>query len=166
MKQCWIEYCTKIQTNRNTNVCKIQVQLESSSVSTLITKFRNIYAISCVSVECMQYTPMRRTISLKEGNAKRRNQKNWSVKELCGRCLSVWGQEPHTPPPPYTLYVYRIHIHSGKGGGGELNQREGWRGNSSKSWVTNSNMTDCTVYLQSINHDKHLPQSPFKVLFF
>ncbi len=53
----------------------------------------------------------------------------------------------------------------GRGGGG-LNQREGERGNRSKSWVENTNMTDCTQeidYLQytNLNSDKHLPQSPF-----
>jgi hypothetical protein len=53
-------------------------------------------------------------------------------------------------------------------GGGELNQREEERGNKeeyrSKSWVEDSNMTECTQdigYLQSINSDKHMPQSPF-----
>ncbi len=57
----------------------------------------------------------------------------------------------------------------GKGGrGGELNQREGERGNRgeyrSQSWVENTNMTECTQeigYLQSINSDKHLPQNLF-----
>ncbi len=37
---------------------------------------------------------------------------------------------------------------------GELNQREGQRGNSSQSWVENTNMIDCMP-------DSHLPQSPF-----
>ncbi len=32
-------------------------------------------------------------------------QNSWPVKGLCGRCLSVWGPDSHTsPPPPYTLY--------------------------------------------------------------
>ncbi len=30
-----------------------------------------------------------------------------------------------TGPPPFTLNTHRILIHTGKGGGGELNQREG-----------------------------------------
>ncbi len=42
-------------------------------------------------------------------------------------------------------------------GGGELNQREGERGNSPESWVENTNW----LYLQSVNSDKHMPQSPF-----
>ena len=53
-----------------------------------------------------------------------------------------------------------------------MNQREGERGNRgeyrSQSWVENTNMTECTQeigYLQSINSDKHLPQSPFAVFF-
>jgi len=53
---------------------------------------------------------------------------------------------PKTPyPPSYTLYmcigtVY-LFIQEGEGAGGELNQREGVRGNSSQSWVENTNMT-------------------------
>ncbi len=57
------------------------------------------------------------------------------------------------PSPPMTLYppplthcilVYCILIHTGKGGGGEMNMREGKRGNSSQSRVENStNMTEC-----------------------
>jgi hypothetical protein len=71
---------------------------------------------------------------------------------LCGtsRCLSVWGPEPHTSPPSTTVYVYTVYVFT-QGRGGEWNHREGERGNSSQSWVENTNMTD------SINSDKHLP---------
>ncbi len=46
-------------------------------------------------------------------------------------------------------------------GGGELNQREGERGNTGEypSWVENTNMTESTQdtgYLQSINYNRHL----------
>jgi hypothetical protein len=57
-------------------------------------------------------------------------------------------------------------MHTGKGG--VLNQREGERGNRgeyrSQSWVENTNMTESTQeisYLQSMNSNKHLPQSPY-----
>jgi hypothetical protein len=60
----------------------------------------------------------------------------------------------------YAVYLFR----QGMGGGGELNQREGERGNTgeyrSQSWVENTNMTECTQeigYLQTVNSDKHLP---------
>jgi len=56
--------------------------------------------------------------------------------------------------------------------GGELNQREGERGNTgeyrSQSWVENTNITEytqATAYLQILS-DKHLPQSPFTGQFF
>ncbi len=39
--------------------------------------------------------------------------------------------------------VYSILIHTGKGGGKQLNQREREVGNSSQSWVENTNMIDC-----------------------
>jgi hypothetical protein len=45
------------------------------------------------------------------------------------------AQNPMHPPYPLVL------IHTGKGG--ELNQREGERENSSQSWVENTNTTDC-----------------------
>jgi hypothetical protein len=39
-------------------------------------------------------------------------------------------------------------------GGGELNQREGLRGNSSQGWVGNTIMTDTkNGYLQTINSE-------------
>jgi hypothetical protein len=49
----------------------------------------------------------------------------------------------HPPPPAHTVWLY---FYFGNGGGGrEVNQREGQRGNSSQSWVENTNMC------QSIN---------------
>jgi hypothetical protein len=81
--------------------------------------------------------------------AKCRHLKKSPIKGLCGRCLSV--------RPTYG------------GEGPELNQREDERGSKSQSWVENTNMTECTQeigYLQSINTDKHLPQSPFLSQFF
>jgi hypothetical protein len=38
----------------------------------------------------------------------------------------------------YTVYLFT----QGRGGWGELNKSEGKRGNSSQSWVENTNMTD------------------------
>ncbi len=38
----------------------------------------------------------------------------------------------------------------------------------SQSWLENTNMTECTQeigFLESINSDEHLPQSPFQVHF-
>jgi hypothetical protein len=52
----------------------------------------------------------------------------------------------HPPPPSHTLSVYTHYtvLDTGKGGrGGDVNQREGLRDNSSQSWVENTNMTDC-----------------------
>jgi hypothetical protein len=39
--------------------------------------------------------------------------------------------------------VYTVYLFTYGGGGGEFNQREGYRGNSSQSWVENTNMIDC-----------------------
>jgi hypothetical protein len=76
------------------------------------------------------------------------------VKGLSGTCLSVWGPLPsYAPIPPFlhSVYMYSLYsilIHSEKGVR-RANQREGERGNSSQR-----------LDLQSINSDKHLPQSP------
>ncbi len=68
------------------------------------------------------------------------------------------GPYPH---PPIFLFLFYF-IHTGRWGGGGRVEPER-RGNSSQSWVENTNITDdlteSPVY--SINSDKHLPQSPF-----
>ncbi len=81
---------------------------------------------------------------------------NWPVKGLCSRCLSVWGPEPHTPPFTHCMRVYCILIHTGKGGG-VLYQREGERGQQFTKPGRKYQYE--YLYLQSINSDKHLPQS-------
>jgi hypothetical protein len=44
------------------------------------------------------------------------------------------------------LFIILFYLFTqGRGGGVELNQREGERGNSSLSWVENINMTDFAV---------------------
>jgi hypothetical protein len=55
------------------------------------------------------------------------SKKNCPVKGLCGKCLSVSGPEPHTPPLTNCILVYSILIHTGKGErGGEVSKREGF----------------------------------------
>jgi hypothetical protein len=51
------------------------------------------------------------------------------------------AQYPIPPPLTHcTVYVYIIYYSHREG---ELNQREGERGNSSQSWIENTNITDC-----------------------
>jgi hypothetical protein len=64
------------------------------------------------------------------------------------------SEAPSSPVTPYLfthcIRVYCILIHTGKVGIGrmnQMNQREGYRGNSSQSWVENTNMTDCIFSL-------------------
>ncbi len=87
-----------------------------------------------------------------EGNAKCRHLKN----DLKGTLRQVFFcLRPRIPYPSlltHCLRVYRILIHTGKGGGGTVNQREEKRGSSSQSCVENTNMTaDC---LQFINQKR------------
>jgi hypothetical protein len=107
-----------------------------------------------------------RKIRLIEDNAKCRHLKIWPVKGLWGRCLSVWGQEPHTPPFKH-CYVYTVYLFTQGGGRGrvEPERRRDGPHHSSQSLVENTNMTDY-VYLQPINSDKQLPQCPFTGQFF
>ncbi len=90
--------------------------------------------------------------------------------------VGLKAQNPIPPKPPYTLYtciLYSLLIHTGKGRGGRVEPERRENGNReeyrSQSWVENTNMTECSHeigYLQSINSDKHLPQSPFAGHFF
>ncbi len=59
------------------------------------------------------------------------------------------GPEPPTPPPPpthtHTVYVYTVYLlYSHREGeqGKSWTREKGQRGNSSQSWVENTNMTD------------------------
>jgi hypothetical protein len=107
------------------------------------------------------YIKICRKIRLTEGNAKCRHLKKLTCTETLQQVfIFLRPREPHTPPPlTHCMRVYSILIHTRKGGGGELYQREGERGNSSQSWVEIANMTACISILQSINSDKHLPRS-------
>ncbi len=95
---------------------------------------------------------------------------NWTLKKLICKgtlrqvfiCLKP--RTPYSSPPPFrtiNVYstVYSTLIHTGKG---EVEPKRRGEGNSSQSWAENTDMID----LQSINSDKHLPQSPFTGQFF
>ncbi len=54
-------------------------------------------------------------------------------------------------PPLHIVYVYTIYLFTQEEGeGGEVNQREGWRGNSSQSCVDNTYMIDCISSLYTL----------------
>jgi hypothetical protein len=99
-------------------------------------------------------------MGLIEGNAKCCHLKNLPVKGLCGRCLSVWGAEPHAPLP--TVYVYTVYLFTR--GGGESWTREKVRGATVHK--AGSKMSTWLTVLQSKNSDKHMPQRPFTGHFF
>jgi hypothetical protein len=79
------------------------------------------------------------------------SKKNLPVKGLLRQvfiCLRppplLWPNTPHSCIRVhrfiYTVYLFYLFTR----GWGRANQREGWRGNSSQSWVENTNMSDCT----------------------
>jgi hypothetical protein len=67
--------------------------------------------------------------------------------------MYVLRPEPQTHLLPFhTVHVYTVYLFTqGRGGGGELNQKEGERCNRGKyishSWAGNTNMTECAQEL-------------------
>ncbi len=71
------------------------------------------------------------------------------------------------PPPPYTTYstrVYSILFHTGKGMGGRVEPER--RLERQQFTKLGRKYKHDWLYLQSINSDKHLPQSHFTGQFF
>ncbi len=91
----------------------------------------------------------RRKIRLIEGNPKCRHLKKFTCKGTCGRCVSVWGPEPHTPPP-YTLYTVYLFTQGGKGEGGGRVGPERTVATIHKSG-SKIHMTDCISSITLIN---------------
>jgi hypothetical protein len=88
---------------------------------------------------------MRRKIRHIEGNAKCRNLKNLPRKGTLRQVfICLRNRTPYPTPLHTVVYNTGYLVTQGRGrGGGELNQRKGERGSSSKSWDENTKMTDC-----------------------
>ncbi len=85
-----------------------------------------------------------RKTRLIEGNAKCCHLKKWPAKGLCGRCLFVWGPQPHTPPPLRTVHAYTVYLFT-KG------RRESW---------TKEKVTGATVHKAGSKISTWLTVSP------
>jgi hypothetical protein len=67
------------------------------------------------------------------------------------KLMQNWSPTEPDIPPPYTVYVHTVNIHTGKvggGGGGRVEPERRERGNTeeffrSQSWVENTNITEC-----------------------
>jgi hypothetical protein len=91
-----------------------------------------------------------------EGNAKGCHLKKLTCKGTLGQVFICRRPRTPYPPPLHIVYVYTVLINTGQGRGESCTREKGiW------ACVENTNMTN-----QSINSDKHLPQSPLKGNFF
>jgi hypothetical protein len=83
---------------------------------------------------------------------------------LSGRACMHFQAEYATPPP--LTHCILVYIHTGKGGGGGgRGEQERWLGGQQFTKLGRKYQHDW-LYLQSINSDKHLTQSPFTGQFF
>ena len=95
----------------------------------------------------------RRHKQLKEDYVKCRHLKKLTCKWTLRQVFIICGPEPHNPSPLHSVYVYTVCLFTQRrGGGGRVEPKR--RGPQE------------ICYLQSINSDKHLPQSPFTDPFF
>jgi hypothetical protein len=72
-------------------------------------------------------------------------------------CLRL--RTPYPAPPLLIVYVYTVYLFTQEKGWGVEPERRGGGATVHKAGVENTNMT--VLYLQSINSDKHLPQTLF-----
>ncbi len=148
-----------------------------------------------ISADCISFDDGHGLINYIETTAKCRHLKKWTCKgtlrqvficlrppPLLGFCLgwsskfvgsescqiqsvkllqNIVSKRTQPPPPPPTTLSVLWHR---EGGGGELNQREGYKGQ--QFTMLGRNYRHDWLYLQSINSDTHLPQSPFTGKFF
>ncbi len=116
------------------------------------------YERSChnVGFDNASHGSARRKIRLIEDKAKCRHL--LPVKGLCGRCISVWGQNP-IPPPLHIVYVYTVYTTYSHREGGRIEPERRLEGHQFTK--LGRKYQHDWLYLQSINSDKHLPQSPF-----
>jgi hypothetical protein len=112
-------------------------------------------------LKILLYTTVHRKIRLIESNAKSCYLKKLTCKGTLGQVFIC--RRARTPYPPlHIVYVYSAYLFiQGRGEGWRVVPERRGDGQQSQSCVENTNMTN-----QSINSDKHLPQSPLKGNFF
>jgi hypothetical protein len=97
-----------------------------------------LFIINCV------FSRRRKIRLIEEGNGKYRHLKKLTRKGTLRQVIICLRPRTHTLPPLHTVYVYTVYLFT-QGGEGELNQREGDRGDyRSQSGVENTNMTKRT----------------------
>ncbi len=89
-------------------------------------------------------------------------KKNFSCKETLRQVFIYLSPRNPIPPPLHTVYVYTVYVFTQGRGGGETQRL----GRATVHKTVSKKCQNDWLYLQSINYNKHLPQSPFTVNFF
>ncbi len=102
--------------------------------------------VLCVAYVCSVYC---RNIRLTEGNVKNVVILKIDLqKELCGRCLSVWGPER---PPLNAVYVYTVYLlKQGRGKRGRVESKRRLEGQQFTKLGRKYHMTDCISSLYTL----------------
>ncbi len=139
-----------------------------SKIRTLCKNFSQMIHIKSQILIGFKDTLPRRKIRLIEGNAKCRHLKKLSCKGTL-RQVFICRRPRTTYPPPaqctHTVYVYKVDLFTqGRGEGGEGG--ESWTREKERGATVHKVGSKIPTWLQSLNSDKHLPQSPFIAQFF
>jgi hypothetical protein len=108
---------------------------------------------------------VRRKIRLIEGNAECRHLKTLTCRGTLRQVFICLRPRTLCPPPITHCIQYTYsHREGGMGGGGESWTRE--KGRGATAHKMGRKYQHDWLHLQSINSDKHLPQSPFTGQYF
>ncbi len=117
----------------------------------------------CLVMSVEDYTPRRKQCKMSSSSKKLACKGTLRQVFICLRSRTPSS----TPPPPYTLYLCKQYSYSHREGGwGERVEPERRLEGQQFTKLGRKIPTWLTVYIQSINSDKRLPQSPFTSQFF
>ncbi len=136
----------------------------SNNGSTVLSLFSNCSLAYILAVVCCSHIPPRSKLRLKEGNAKCLYETKIDLQRDFAAGVYLPEVQNPIPPPPYTLYTCIQYTYSHWEGRGRVEPERGRGATCNISQKQGRNYYG--LYLQPINYDKHLSQSPFIGPFF